>query len=628
MSSTTASCPDDLAPASTEAWLARHPRRVMAALVGGALFVRLLLCLQISAGPLPGIHRFVPDSDNHFFDEWGRHLADGDWLQRAPLHPTTGWMRRVAREAVSADPQLPVRLGLARDAAGDAAALETALWDHWLGGTTFYQEPAYPYLVGLTYRWTGPDPWHVYAWQLALGVAGVLLVHRLGRRLFSETAAAAAGVLAVLAPIPLGYEVTLLRDAPIAWVTVALALLMHWATGGGRRRWLALGLGFGAATLLKQTFLLFPVGMGLWRLAAVRAPLRDRLAAAGLVVGGVLVGLLPAIVRNLAVGAPALALTGAGAAMLAAYHTVSASPLDLVVGPEFSGVLAAADGHLLPSLLAAARTHASASAFVLLEANKLLYAWHGFESANNVDFYVLRQGAPLLAALPATFVVLVPLAGVGLASRRSALAAWPVIVAVLASIPTLVLAAVFSRYRASIATALLPLAGAGVVRLASWIVARRWALAGASALAASAYLAWALGPPPGREPAARARGYAWVGLSALQQGEPQLAVLYLQQSLEVVPGDPKVEARLGQALLNSRQPEQALTHIDLAARTLDSPALRELRGRTLAELGRFEEAVAEVRAAVAADPHADDGRRELLERLERDARGVGRAGHP
>jgi 4-amino-4-deoxy-L-arabinose transferase-like glycosyltransferase len=600
-----------------ESRFARHPRRVLAILLGAAVFVRLIYCLQLGAGPLPRVHAFIADSDNHFFDEWGRRIAGGDWLQRAPLHPMASWMRNVAENAMSKDPLLPVKLGLAAGPGYDRAAMETRLWDHWLGGATFFQEPAYPYLVGITYRLAGPRVWHVFAWQLALGVAGVVIVHRLSRRVFSETAAAAAGALAVLAPIPLFYEATLLRDGLVAFATLALALAMHWATSGGRKRWLVLGLAFGAAALVKQSFLFFPVLMGAWRLAAVRARLRDRVIPVLLVAAGMVVGFLPAVLRNLAVGAPAFALNGSAAAMLAIFHTASASPFDLVLGPEFVRVLMATDGHPLASLVEAARTHASVWGMLALDLKKLLYAWHGFESPNNVDFYLFRQGAPLLAALPATFVVLVPLAGIGLATRRAA-NAWPLLVAILASIPTLVLAAVLSRYRAAIAAALLPLAGAGVVRLVSWVAARRWVATGTAAAAAALYLSWATGTPPGKEPQARAHAYAFIGVDWLALGEPAFAVPYLQESLRLLPGAPTVEARLGQAFLACGDHQRALQYVEAAARSFDSGALRELHARVLAAVGRREEAIAQARAAMTTDPPGE-GARVLLDRLERDA---------
>jgi tetratricopeptide (TPR) repeat protein len=330
----------------------------------------------------------------------------------------------------------------------------------------------------------------------------------------------------------------------------------------------------------------------------------------------------PAILRNLVVGAPALAMNGSATGMLALYHIGSATPFDLLVSPEMSRVLVAADGGLLSSLAEAAKTHASPWSFWLLEARKLLYAWHGFEAPNNVDFYIFRQGAPLLAALPVTFVVLLPLAAVGVASRRAA-EAWPVLVAIAASVPALVLGAVLSRYRAPLTAALLPLAGAGVVRLAGWIADRRWAWVGATGAATALYLVWATGSPPGKEPPELARFYARRGAEALVKAEPALAALFLQESLRLEPGAATVEARLGQILLQTGDAAGAVRHLARAARSLDSAPFHELYARALARAGRREEAIAQARAAVAADP-SEARRRALLARLEQEAAAAGR----
>jgi len=612
---------DDLVPAKIEVWLGRHRGRVTAALLVGALFVRLLVCLQVAGGPLTRIHELVPDSDYNFFDRWGRHIAAGDWVQRTPWHPMASWMRTVAQDALSRDPSLPVTLGLASDLTYDREAMEERLWDHWLRGPTYFQEPAYPYLVGVTYLLSGRNVWHVFAWQLVLGVLGVILVHRLARRLFSETAALAAGVLAILAPIPLFYEVTLLRDALVVFVTLALALLMDWAPEGGRGRWLILGIAFGAATLVKQSFLAFPVAMGLWRLATVRGPARDRLAVAGLVTAGIAVALLPAVLRNLLVGVQPLALNGSATAMLAVFHSAHASPYDMVIAPEFTRVLMASDGRLFASFVEATRTYASPWGVVALNAKKLFYLWHGLESPNGgVDFYVFRQGVPVLAALPATFVTLVPLAGVGLASR-DAPRAWPLLVALSGSVATIIVAAPLSRYRAPIGALLLPLAGAGLVRLASWITARRWLRTGAAAAATTLYLAWATSGPPRREPALRAEKYAHQGVHLFRTGEPVMAAFYLQESLRLEPKVPAVEAHLGQALLSAGDPVGALEHLETASRSLNSRALRELQARALAAVGRREEALAAARSAQASGPEGATAR-ELLERLEHDGLGA------
>ncbi|MFT3914288.1 MAG: glycosyltransferase family 39 protein [Anaeromyxobacteraceae bacterium] len=592
----------DLADPAAEAWLAARRGRVTLALAGLAVAVRLVVAAQAAGSPLPRNHEVVRDSDSFFFDAWGKRVAGGDLLQRGPWHPMASWMDRVAERALEADPGLPERLEL--PAAGlSRSALSARLWDRWLGGATFYQEPAYPYLVGLTYALAGPQVWAVFALQLLLGVAGVLLAAALGRRLFSESAGLAAGLLAILAPFPLLYELTLLRDGPAAVVTLALALAMHEAVArGGARRWFGLGVAFGAAALLKTSFLAFPVLMGLWRLASARPAPAGRLRAAALVAGGVAAGLAPVVLRNLAVGVPPLALNGSAAAMLPIYHVVGAPPFGLALPDLIGPVIVAGDGRPLAGLLAAARTHPSLGSLVTLELSKLLYAFHGFEGSNNVDVNVFMRGAPALRLLPATFAVIAPLAAVGLAGRDAARRAWPLGVAVAGTLASIVLSSALSRYRAPLTTALLPLAGAGLVRLLAWARARRAVALGAAALGTAAYLTWATALPPGIVREAAVVNYARLGQVYAAREEYALAALHLEVSLALAPGDPQVEAHLARALLLSGEPGEALRHVEAAARTLDSARLLELHAVVLARVGRTAEALEKARAALAKEP--------------------------
>jgi 4-amino-4-deoxy-L-arabinose transferase-like glycosyltransferase len=595
-----------------EAWLQQRSRRVMLSLAAAAVFVRLIFCLQLAGGPLPDVQQLLVDSDMTFFDAWGRHLAAGDWLQREPFHPMPAWMRRFADEVMKADPAFPVRVGLAANEQYDHDAMRSALWTHWLGGPVWFQEPGYAWLVGLTYLLSGPSPWHVFFWQLALGVVAVVLVHRIAARLFSSTAALAAGVLAVGAPIPLAYEATLLRDQLVVVVTLVLVYLMSVSTEGGRARALVLGVAFGAASLVKQPFLAFPILMGGFRWFVARTPLRERLSWAGLVAAGIALALLPAIVRNLVVGAAPLAFNGSAAAQLALYHTARATPFELTLTPEFTRVLLIADGRPLASFIEAVKTHASVGSWLWLETLKVAYGFHGFESANDVDFYLFRQGAPVLAWLPVTIVVLVPLAAVGGFAQR--LKAWPLWVAIAGSLPTLALAAAVSRYKAPIVAALFPLAGAGVVALVAWGVRRKWQPVAAWAALSLGYVLWATHDPPGKEAATRATGYAQSGVYWLDFGAPAYAALELKEALRLAPDSATVEHRLGQALYAAGEAGEALPHVEAAARQIDTPELRELHACVLAELGRRDEALALARSALTQDPNRTAARL-LLEKL-------------
>ncbi|HEY3447437.1 MAG TPA: glycosyltransferase family 39 protein [Myxococcales bacterium] len=595
--------------AALEAWLAARRGRVAAALVTAAVFVRLLFCLQVAGGPLPRLHDYLKDSDNRFFEEWATHLAAGDWLQRVPLHPMHRWMEQTALAAAQADPTLAARAGLSSTQAAEPSKLASGLWDFWLAGTTWYQEPAYPYLVAITWRLTGSDPWHVYLWQLALGVLTVALIWSLSRKLFGETAGLVAAALAVLAPAPLMLEVSLLRDSLVIFTTVLLAWLMAWAAEeeeGSRSRWFVLGICFGAAVLVKTTFVLFPVLLAVWRLATVRSRWRDRLPAAGLAAAGMALALLPAIARNLAVGARPFSFAS-GAATMALYLTAHATPFELVPSQLYSNVLVASDGRFLATLVAAVKSHPSLGSFAALLGSKLLYAWHGYEGAQNVDLALFKQGSSVLALLPVGMPLLVPLACVGVASRKG----WPAAIAVLASIPTLLLALVVTRFRAPLLAALMPLAGYGAVRIASAAFRKRWIPLGAGAVVAGLYLVWASVPPAGLEPGRRAPFYAREGKKALDLGAHEFAALHFAEAMRLAPGDHESELHLGQALLGMKEPEEALPHLSRAAEVLATGEAREALADALVQLGRKDEARAQLRAAVAAEPGRDSARRRL-----------------
>ncbi len=592
---------EDLAPVALETWLDGHRRAVLLGLVAMAILVRVLLGAQLAHSPLTRIHDIVPESDNRFFDLWGRHLADGDWMQPAPWHPMTQWMKWVAAEVQAIDPHLAARaLGPAVPA--DPGEVARRLWDHWLKGASFFQEPAYPYLVGLTYALTGANAWHVYAWQLALGVAGMALVHQLALRLLSHSAAFFAALLYLLSPLPLVLEVTLLRDLLVVFTTIALALLLHWAPEGGRGRWAVLGCAFGVALLVKSSFLAFPLLMALWRAATVRATWRERAPALALTVAGMVVGLLPAILRNLAVGVRPLTLNGSGESMLALFHTAHSAAIGVNVPAEFPSILAAHDGHLLPSLLAAARTHAEPWGIAVLTARKLIYAWHAMEAPNNVDLDLFRQASSLVRALPVGIVVVAPLAALGAASRRAASRSWPLLLAVLASLATLALGSVLSRYRAPLVAVLLPLAGAGVVRAWTWARTRRFRSLTVAAALAVPYVAWALAPAPGFSPQERAAEYVHNGEGALSAGETAFAILHFQAAVHLEPADPGPAQGLGLALLRAGRAHEAVPYLARAAQSTASPRVREMHAFALAEDGRWAEARAEAQAALAGDP--------------------------
>src|SRR5262245_22770473 len=173
--------------------------------------MRIAYFRQISASPLVELHRWT-ESDMYFFDRWAHHLAAGDWLQRTSLHPLLDWHRSLAQRWLALHPEAAAGL---EDPVG-------TVYDRWLGGQTYHQEPLYAYLLALTYRVVGDDPRWVFGAQMMLGVGTVVLTWWVTRRHFGTVAAALAALFVTLCGGLVYFEATLLRETLIAFCAIAL----------------------------------------------------------------------------------------------------------------------------------------------------------------------------------------------------------------------------------------------------------------------------------------------------------------------------------------------------------------------------------------------------------------------
>ena len=83
---------------------ARGDRLVLVALLALAVATRAVYFREIAASPLVDLHRWQ-ESDMYFFDQWARHLAAGDWLQRVSLHPLLDWHRSLVEHWLALHPE-------------------------------------------------------------------------------------------------------------------------------------------------------------------------------------------------------------------------------------------------------------------------------------------------------------------------------------------------------------------------------------------------------------------------------------------------------------------------------------------------------------------------------------------
>lgn len=533
-----------------DAWLKRRRGTVVASIVVVSVLLRLVYLFQALDGPLASLHR-SPMSDMHFNHVWAERISTGDLLGAQPLHPLHQWHEDLAAQHFARHPELEAALRVEVRDRGDGASPARLLWNRWYGGNAFHQEPVYAHLLATTYAVFGTDVRPMLVLQLLAGVLGNVLVHWIAQRYFGSLVGAVAGALAVLCGPLLYYEMLLLRDSLVALAGLWLVFLTQRAVDRPTMsRWLAAGAGFGLVLQLKSSLVIL-LGMVLLGMAAIyRSDARRLLVRSGAVLVAVAAVLLPAVVRNVAVGAPPFTLSSVGAitfvgANTADYGRSGGIPGDFFVSPRHAAeIMGRTEGRFLPAVREALATHDGVASYVRQLGGKLAAILWWYEIPNNTNFYYFMLHAPVLRLLPVTFAMVGPLALVGIALaapgvRRS----WPLFALVAANGIVLLAFGVFSRLRLPLVAPLLPFAAFALVRWTGWIAARRIAPV-AFVTSAVALLALFAGRPlPEGQPVIRPSDYsaayiAWYGPridEAYRRGDPCAAAEVYAESLRYEP---------------------------------------------------------------------------------------------
>jgi len=427
--------------------IARKPVLLLAVVLAAALALRLLHLYAVSQTAYVDFYRAFTASDMHTTWQWAKQIAAGDWLGRPPYHPLGNISNRIASR-------------------------ET--WERWRGGPMiFRQSPLYPYLVGSVIALVGERPEAVRLLQVLLGVLDCWLLYAIGRRLGGRRAGLfAAGLGAVYAPY-IFYSATMLRDIFYVPLQSGLLLsLLRWDERPTAGRALLAGALLGLCLLAKEVTLLLVLllaAWGAWRVA--RGGATHRRTALGVALGFAM-AVSPLVARNLAVGAPALALSNRFSTSFIQGFAADGYPVGMVVPRSTRAIMEASEGHTWPVIRETLKTYGDDVVGGLLrnQAIKLRALASPLEIPNNVNFYYGRElSAVLRATLP--FGLLFPIGLVGLAlglapeTRRRFALIW---LFTLFAVGALLGSYVLSRYRLPLVGALIPAAGYAL----AWMVER------------------------------------------------------------------------------------------------------------------------------------------------------------
>jgi hypothetical protein len=530
---------------------------ILIILLAAAIFLRVVYYNEISASPCFWLHRY-DQSDMHFFNLWGTTVAKGNWLTDASLHPYYHtWYQDIADRYYSLYPQKRAEFGLpGKPTEPQRLAATARIWDIWYGGRQFHQEPLYPYLLAITYRLFSFDIRAVFVWQLLLGAASVLLVYLIARKAFDDLTAVISGLLALLCGPLLFFDMVLLRPTLLTFVGLASVFLVMRAAESERpMRWLAAGLMLGVSFLAKTIFVLMVGFVAIFLLWSNRRSPARLLRSLLPLAGGFLLCLCPVVARNVKVGAPPFSFTSANSFTFVASNSEDYQPeVGFMISRHTVPILAETDGRFLPSVIKTLKTHSSPISYLKLAWRKFAAIWHWHEQPNNANFYYYRLHSAVLRDLPVTFLVIAPLALLGillaLAKWRTA---WPLLLYSAAMVGVMLLSLALARYRAPLLAAVIPFAGYSIAVLVSRIFDRQFAQTGAILVAGAVLALWTSRPLPSNVKlidcydysSAYVAYYSPLATAAIQRNDWPYVVSLLTDSLKIEPRTVKAIAEGG-----------------------------------------------------------------------------------
>lgn len=555
----------------------------------------------------------------------------------------------------------------------DRPAIDEASYDSWarqiaagdvLGREIFFQEPLYPYVLGGIYALGGDDPSQqrqlARRVQAGLGALTAVLVALLGARLFGARAGALAGVGLALYLPAIWFAALLLK--PSLFLPLLALFLLRLVDAERTRDWFVVGVLAGLGALLRGNMLVLTPVIALWPLARAlheRSSRARGLWSAAAVIAGVALVLTPVALRNHHVGGRfVLTTSGAGTNFYGGNNLDNpygvATEFDWVRGvPEHEAgdwrheASRRAGRELDPTQTSAFwrdATLASMARAPLEHARilwrKLRLALNRYETPDNHFFAWDARYVPLLRAPLPGFGVLgfLGLCGVALCvldalRRRRHGRALEVALVFALYLATIVLTVMSDRVRLALLVTLAPFVGWFVLELRRWRTAPRSMLIATPAFATAAWLVFAPVFPPERRAADLDERDHNLAVELLKEGRLEDCTPLIDGLVQRRPGAARVtllaaeldyrraRAELDAAPRGSAPSAQAAQRIRSALERLESVELRgaaqerfraaALAGAVHQYFGRWSDAEARYRSALAFDPADRDLRRRL-----------------
>jgi len=465
---------------------------------------------------------------------------------------------------------------LQMDAAYHAQWAGRLVREGWSDPQSFFRAPFYPYFLAVLQSLTGELLWTARVAQLLLGVATVVLTHRIARRLLPRAWALAAGTAAALLWPLIHHETELLLEPLLTFMTTLLLWLMIRSERPlSRRAAFGWGLLGGAALITRPNIALFLPVAALYAAWLGAGPVRGFVQAlrgggwrhAIWFLAGVMLVVAPVWAHNARRGDPGTLVAWQGGINFYLGNNPSANGWSAAAAGMrtdwqggFQDALRIAGERsgrgLRPAEVSAFWTReglrfwseSPGKAARLLGVKALLF-WSAREIRNNEDPEFNRATLWSLKVLPVSFGLLAPLALLGLmrsvrGDARFRLLAAFIVLWFLSIIPFFVCA----RYRLPVAV-LLPIPAAMAVRsMLGWLRERRYPAVIAGVTVVAGLFALLLPVRAGVAEGGHFQALINLGDAYMTAGDTAGAESAYRRGIELAPAYPNGYNNLGLAL--------------------------------------------------------------------------------
>ncbi|GAB4342583.1 MAG: tetratricopeptide repeat protein [Candidatus Abyssubacteria bacterium] len=497
----------------------------------------------------------------------------------------------------------------------------------WLGNEIFYQDPLYPYFLGVIYSTIGRD----YLWarviQLVIGSATCVLIYLIGKSFFNDAVGVTAGIMAALYKPFFYFEAMFLKSFLAVFLLCLFIVLL--AVARSKRSflmWTVAGLVLGMLALVRANTLALAGGVLVWLALSGRESegVRYKLIAFAGFLAGLMIVTMSVCARNYVVGKDIVLLTSQGGQnFLIGNNPWNRSgryepPIFVRPNPRYEqhDFLVRAEtvlGRKLKPSEASRYWFGEAFRFIRQQPRqwlKLLWLktrifWNWYEVPDNQNFYFFSQYSSLLRLPLPDFRIV---AALGLSGMVFSLAYWRKLLllhlTVILYSGTVILFYVFDRYKQPVVPALIVFAAYLLSSIPGMIAKRNiLKLLLAISLPAIFYFLFGTHVSPELYYSDSANAYSRLGGVYLAEGDLDKALQAYRQSVQILPYHWTGYYGLGQTYDRKREFDLALENYTLARiHNPGNPDICEHMARIYYLKGEFDKSEELYREAVNLKP--------------------------